>query len=183
MSLIGVFHRYTYIFHGYSGISVVFRYFGDSCDPIQVSRYCLSKDLRMGVVIAFWRRSQLTPNMLGSIGMTCRSKTAKIVQIGNPRWPPWQPSWNSIFRYFSWTERPMDSKFARKHRGDLFKQSAWILLKMFVLMISRSSSKLVTWGKKLGHLAKSAVKLITLGVTFLKQSSWILLKNVCLDDF
>ena len=33
MSLIGVFHRYTYIFHGYSGISVVFRYFGDSCDP------------------------------------------------------------------------------------------------------------------------------------------------------
>ena len=26
---------------------------------IQVSRYCLSKDLRMGVVIAFWRRSQL----------------------------------------------------------------------------------------------------------------------------
>ena len=32
MSLIGVFHRYTYIFHGYSGISVVFRYFGDSCD-------------------------------------------------------------------------------------------------------------------------------------------------------
>ena len=32
MSLIGVFHRYTYIFHGYSGISVVVRYFGDSCD-------------------------------------------------------------------------------------------------------------------------------------------------------
>ena len=35
MSLIGVFHRYTYIFHGYSGISVVFRYFGDSCDPFR----------------------------------------------------------------------------------------------------------------------------------------------------
>ena len=33
MSLIGIFHRYTYIFHGYSGISVVFRYFGDSRDP------------------------------------------------------------------------------------------------------------------------------------------------------
>ena len=33
MSLIGVCHRYTYIFHGYSGISVVFRYFSDSCDP------------------------------------------------------------------------------------------------------------------------------------------------------
>ena len=35
-SLIGVFHRYTYIFHGYSGISVVFRYFGDSCDPCEL---------------------------------------------------------------------------------------------------------------------------------------------------
>ena len=36
MSLIGVFHRYTYIFHGYSGISVVFQYFGDSCDPFHM---------------------------------------------------------------------------------------------------------------------------------------------------
>ena len=35
MSLIGVFHRYTYIFHGYSGISVVFRYFGDSCNRFE----------------------------------------------------------------------------------------------------------------------------------------------------
>ena len=43
MSLIGVFHRYTYIFHGYSGISVVFRYFGDSCD-----RYHLSTPLYDG---------------------------------------------------------------------------------------------------------------------------------------
>ena len=34
VSLIGVFHMYTYIFHGYSGISVVFRYFGDSCDRL-----------------------------------------------------------------------------------------------------------------------------------------------------
>ena len=39
VSLIGVFHRYTYIFHGYSGISVVFRYFGDSCDrPVLASQ-------------------------------------------------------------------------------------------------------------------------------------------------
>ena len=36
------------------------------------------------------------------------------------------------------------------------KQSSWILLKMFVLMISRSSSKLEHLGQKLGHLAKSA---------------------------
>ena len=86
--------------------------------------------------------------MVGSIGVTYRSKIAKIVPIGNPRWPPWQPSWKSIFCYFSWTERPVDSKLARKHRGDLGKQSSWILLKMFVLMISRSSLKL-------GHLGST----------------------------
>ena len=103
------------------------------------------------------------------------------------------------------------------------KQSSWILLKMFVLMISRSSSKLehlgsktrspgqisvksyhsthfssthhescskclswwflgqvrnwVTLVQKLGHQAKSAENLVNiLAVTFLKQSSWILLK-------
>ena len=64
-------------------------------------------------------KGQLTPNLLGSIGVTCRSKMAKIVLIGNPRWPPWQPSWKSIFCLLSWTERPIDFKLARKHRGDL----------------------------------------------------------------
>ena len=122
--------------------------------------------------------------MVGSIGVTYRSKIAKIVPIGNPRWPPWQPSWKSIFCFFSWTERPIDSKLARKHRGDLFKQSSWILLKMFVLMISRSSSKLGHLGKKLGHLAKSMENLaITLAVTFFKQSWWILLKMFVLMIF
>ena len=44
-------------------------------------------------------------------------------------------------------------------------------------MISRSSLKLSHLGSKLGHLAKSAEKLVnTLAVTLLKQSSWILLK-------
>ena len=37
-------------------------------------------------------RSLLTPNLVGGIGVTYRSKIAKIVPIGNPRWPPWQPS-------------------------------------------------------------------------------------------
>ena len=64
-------------------------------------------------------KGQLTQNLLGSIRVTCRSKIAKIVPIGNPRWPPWPPSWKSIFRFFSWTERPIDSKLARKHQGDL----------------------------------------------------------------
>ena len=30
----------------------------------------------------------LTLNLVGSIGVTCRSKIDKIVPIGNPRWPP-----------------------------------------------------------------------------------------------
>ena len=64
-------------------------------------------------------KGQLTPNLLGSIRVTCRSKIAKIVPIWNPRWPPWPPSWKSIFRFFSWTERPIDSKLGRKHQGDL----------------------------------------------------------------
>ena len=129
-------------------------------------------------------KGQLTSNLLRSIGVACRSKIAKIVPIGNPRWPPWLPSWKSIFYFFSWTERPIDSKLARKHRGDLFKQSSWILLKMFVLMISRSVSKLVTWGQKLGHLPKSAENLVvTLAVTFFKQSSYILLKMFVLMIF
>ena len=52
------------------------------------------------------------------------------------------------------------------------KQSSWILLKMFLLMISRSSSKLGHVGSKLGHLAKSAENLVnTSAVTFFKQLS------------
>ena len=48
---------------------------------------------------------------------------------------------------------------------------------MYVLMISRSSSKLGHLGSKLGHQAKSKENLVnTLAITFLKQSSWILLK-------
>ena len=64
-------------------------------------------------------KSQLTSNLLGSITVTYRSKIAKIVPIGNPRWPPWRPSWECIFRFFSWTERLIDFKLGMKHRGDL----------------------------------------------------------------
>ena len=46
-------------------------------------------------------KGQLTPNLLGSIRVTCRSNIAKVVSVGNPRWPPWQPSWKSIFRFYS----------------------------------------------------------------------------------
>ena len=73
-------------------------------------------------------KGQLTPNLLGSIRVTCRSKIAKIVPIGNPRWPPWPPSWKSIFCFFSWTERPIDSKLDRKHQGDCRSKIAKIVL-------------------------------------------------------
>ena len=52
------------------------------------------------------------------------------------------------------------------------KQTSRILLKMFVLLISRSRSKLDHFGKKLGHWAKSNEDLFnTLEVIFLNQSS------------
>ena len=52
---------------------------------------------------------------------------------------------------------------------------------MFILTISRSSSKLGYLGQKLGHRIKSAENIVnTLAVTFLKQSSWILLKIIVL---
>ena len=31
---------------------------------------------------------ELTQNFNGSIATTCRSEVAKIILIGNPRWPP-----------------------------------------------------------------------------------------------
>ena len=40
----------------------------------------------------------LTLNLVGSIGVTCRSKIAKIVPIRNPKWPLWPPSC-SIYTY------------------------------------------------------------------------------------
>ena len=55
---------------------------------------------------------------------------------------------------------------------------------MFLLMSSRSSSKLVTWSQKLGHRAISAENFVdNLAVTFFKQSSWILLKMFVLMIF
>ena len=52
-------------------------------------------------------KGQLTWNLVGSIGVTCRSKIAQTVLIGSPKWRPWQPSWKSILNFFSWTERQL----------------------------------------------------------------------------
>ena len=64
-------------------------------------------------------KGQLTWNLVEGIRVICRSKIAKIVMIGNPRWPPWQLSWKSMFPFYSWTKRPIDLKLRRKHQGDL----------------------------------------------------------------
>ena len=53
-------------------------------------------------------KGQLTPNLLGSIGVTCiTSKIAKIMLIIN------------LFFASSPNPMPIDSKLGRKHRGDL----------------------------------------------------------------
>ena len=54
---------------------------------------------------------------------------------------------------------------------------------MFVLMISRSSSKLVTWGQKPGHRAKSAENLVNTSGHIFQAIIMNLAQNVCLDDF
>ena len=63
-------------------------------------------------------KGQLTWNLLGSNGETCRSNIAKIIPIGSPTWP----SWKSIFRFFSWTERSTDLNLIRKYQGLLVDQ-------------------------------------------------------------
>ena len=60
---------------------------------------------KIEVIPSFWVNSsddfllkgQLTRDLVRSIGVTCRSKIAKIILLGNPRLPPWRPSWKSIF--------------------------------------------------------------------------------------
>ena len=38
------------------------------------------------------KANQMTQNLLDNVEVTCRSKLAKLVQIGNPRWPSLPPS-------------------------------------------------------------------------------------------
>ena len=131
-----------------------------------------------------WPQSQLPPNKVGSIRVTYRSKIAEIVPNRYQRWPPWQPSWKSIFCFYSWIERPIDSKFATKHRDDLFKQLSWILLKMFVLMNSGSSSELGHLGSKTRSPGQISGKHCYHSSGHIFQAIIMnLAQNVCLDDF
>ena len=52
-----------------------------------------------------WTKRAIYSNFIGSIEVTCRSKVAKILLTGSPKWPP---SWKSILNVFSWTDRPND---------------------------------------------------------------------------
>ena len=59
--------------------------------------------------VFFWTKRAIELTQIGSIRVTCRSTVAKIILIGNPRWPP---SWKSILNFFSWTKRPVDSNLS-----------------------------------------------------------------------
>ena len=77
------------------------------CRPLSVIRRAASQ-------ICFKAYSSYTPwpltrNLVRSNRMTNKSKIAKLVPIGNPRRPPWMPSWKSALRFFICTERPTDS--------------------------------------------------------------------------
>ena len=82
-------------------------------------------------------KGYLTPNLVGSIRVTCRSKIAKIILIGNQRWPP---SWKSILNFFSRSKRSADLKLCRKYRKQLksFRsetQDGWHLATLFFKLL------------------------------------------------
>ena len=82
----------------------------------------------------------LTPNLVGRIRVTCRSKVAKIMLIGNPRWPPWCRYLENLFSSpelcSGWaiviTFRPLSVRPS----VNIFKQLLWtpepILLKFHI---------------------------------------------------
>ena len=52
----------------------------------------------------------------------------------------------------------------------VFGQSSWILLKMYVFIVSRSGSNWITWDDNLGHRSKSKENLVnTVEVAFLSN--------------
>ena len=65
----------------------------------------------------------------------------------------------------------------------LFKLSSWILLKMMSWWFLGQVRNWVIWGKKLGHLAKSAEKRINTSGHIFEAIIMNLAQNVCLDDF
>ena len=80
--------------------------------------------------------------------MTCRTKVAKIVRFGNPRWPP---SWNSVLNFLSWTKRlivlklvgsigvTVGKKKSLNHFDQKFKMTG-ILQIYFELLLNQTSN-------------------------------------------
>ena len=56
----------------------------------------------------------LSWNLVWSIRTTSRC-TVQIVAIRYPIWPPWRPSWKSVFNFFSRTTCRIELKFGREH--------------------------------------------------------------------
>ena len=80
----------------------------------------ISKMAAMATILKFFKR-RLLPNRrsdwaetMESIEATQRFRIAKIVPFWYPRWPPWQPYWNSLndisSQTISWIERELDGK-------------------------------------------------------------------------
>ena len=60
----------------------------------------------------------LSWNLVWSIGTTSRCTVVQIVAIRYPIWPPWRPSWKSIFDFFSRTACRIELKFGMEHRDN-----------------------------------------------------------------
>ena len=105
------------------------------------------------------QKGQLTLNFVGSIGVTCRSKIAKIVPKGNPKRPPWWPSWNSFFFYAFFPEpkgqltRELVGSIGMTCRSKIAKivpigntgwQPSWKIC-FSLLLLNRKASWLETW--------------------------------------
>ena len=107
-------------------------------------------------------KSKLTWNLVRIICVTCRSKIDQIIPIGNPRWLPWWTSWKSIFPFFSWTKRPIDSnlvgsigvtcrwKKSKNHSDSKSKMVAMeaILKIYFLLLLLNQKTNWLKLGRK-----------------------------------
>ena len=91
-------------------------------------------EVKFSIGTAVFSSGPFTRYMVGSIGVTWRSNIAKIIPIGIPRWPPWPPSWKSIFSFFSWAERPP-------------AMAAILKICFSLLLLNRRTNWLKTWSE------------------------------------
>ena len=93
-------------------------------------------------------KGQLTPNLLGSIGVTFLSSHYESCSKCLSWWFLGQ-----VWNWVTWGQKLGHLAKSVENlviilAGTFFKQSSWILLRLFVLMIFRSSSKLGHLGSK-----------------------------------